>query len=193
MTNSLASWLKRNRYILAVCLTLLLVKLSSFAFYYESYDYFTRELLNEDGDGYAKDALILREFYPNTLVYALGYRYDSIHYIEIARNGYYHEKYLAWPPGYPLLIRLASLTGLENVTSGVVISNIFHFISVIVFYFVALHYIKGENAFVAAMLFAFFPPNFLSEQWPSQTKCLWPSAFFHGYFSNVKITAGVEP
>ncbi len=58
------------------------------------------------------------------LLAAPWYRWDTVHYIEIARDGYADAQNTVWPPLYPLLIRLGMLLGLHPLFSALLVSNL---------------------------------------------------------------------
>ena len=114
----------------------------------------------EIGKAYPYTARLIDEF-RNPILYALGNHFDSQHYLDIARYGYSEERLYAFPPIYPLLIRFFSTaTGLGYILTGILISNIFSIVSVILFYRIALIYLDGKSSKIASLSFAFFPTNF---------------------------------
>lgn len=63
------------------------------------------------------------------------YRWDTIHYLEIAENGYRSDALdTAWPPVYPLLIKLFSLGFLPTLIAGLMVSNIAAIAALILLY-----------------------------------------------------------
>lgn len=58
------------------------------------------------------------------LFLAPWYRWDTVHYLSIASQGYFKEFLSVWPPLYPGLIRLLSATGMSSLLSAIIISNI---------------------------------------------------------------------
>jgi len=90
----------------------------------------------------------------------LFHGWDSAWYIRIAKTGYSYPAY-AFFPAYPFLIRVASgLTG-EYFISSFTVSFALGVLAVPMFQFLAEHYMSKNEAVVATLLFALFPPIFL--------------------------------
>jgi len=90
----------------------------------------------------------------------LFHGWDSAWYIRIAKMGYSYPAY-AFFPAYPFLIRAASgLTG-EYFISSFMISFALGILAVPMFQLLAEHYVSKNEAVVATLLFALFPPIFL--------------------------------
>ena len=89
----------------------------------------------------------------------LFHGWDSAWYIRIAKTGYSYPAY-AFLPAYPFLIRVAGgLTG-EYFISSFVVSFALGILAVPMFQFLAEHYMSKNEAAVATLLFALFPPVF---------------------------------
>ncbi len=89
----------------------------------------------------------------------LFHGWDSAWYVRIAKTGYSYPAY-AFFPAYPFLIRVASrLTG-EYFTSSFIVSFALGVLAVPMFQLLAEYYMSKNEAAVAALLFAFFPPVF---------------------------------
>lgn len=58
------------------------------------------------------------------LFLAPWYRWDTVHYMEIAQFGYSDLQNTIWPPMYPLLIRLGMFLGLHPFISALAVSNL---------------------------------------------------------------------
>ncbi len=52
------------------------------------------------------------------------YRWDTVHYLDIAQNGYSRAFLTVWPPLYSWLVHLVSLTGIAPMTAAILISNL---------------------------------------------------------------------
>jgi len=90
----------------------------------------------------------------------LFHGWDSAWYIRIAKIGYSYPAY-AFFPAYPFLIRVASgLTG-EYFISSFMVSFALGILAVPMFQLLAEHYMNKNEAVVATLLFALFPPIFL--------------------------------
>jgi Gpi18-like mannosyltransferase len=158
---SLGTLAREYRGVALVCAGLLAVKLISIALFFYTYDDFTAWISETQGNN-AAQIFSFRALHSNSVFEVLGYRFDSVSYVTIAREGYADARYLAFPPGYPLLIRLASWTGVGEVAGGVLVANVFQMVAVFLLYVLALRYLGRSAALLAAALFAFFPYNLLS-------------------------------
>ncbi len=92
---------------------------------------------------------------------ALGRQWDSMHFVNIASNGYpigvsNHILY-AFAPLYPSMITLLGGVIGDYYISGIIVSNTFYFMSLVVFYHVARLYMNRVCAYIATTLFAIFP------------------------------------
>lgn len=112
---------------------------------------------------YSIDGSFLTKKYDNTL-YQYFLRFDSGWYLDIARNGYSiienSQSNVAFFPLFPLLMKIGNyipILGLE--TSGILLANIFAFLSFFVFYKLLLLKWKdiSKSAFI---LFIIFPSSF---------------------------------
>jgi hypothetical protein len=94
-------------------------------------------------------------------ILALANRWDSQHFIEIARNGYptgvLNDLLFAFAPVYPALIAGLNMIVGNLYLSGVIVSNIFYFLAVFSFYKVARLYMNYDFACFSALLFGLFP------------------------------------
>lgn len=97
---------------------------------------------------------------PN-IILALANRWDSHHFLEIARNGYpvgvESDLLYAFAPVYPWMIALANHVFGNLYVSGVVVSNIFYFLSIVAFYKVARMYTDNQTSALLALVFGMFP------------------------------------
>lgn len=93
---------------------------------------------------------------------SLGYKWDSIHFVNIAKDGYpkgvTNDIKFAFAPLYPLLIRLGFLLFENYSISGIVISNFFYFISILFFFQVSRIYTDLKESALLTLLFGVFPP-----------------------------------
>lgn len=95
------------------------------------------------------------------ILLALANRWDSQHFIEIARNGYplgvSNDLLFAFAPLYPWMIAvLNSLLG-NLYLSATIVSNIFYFVAVVSFYKVARLYMPHDYACLSTLAFGLFP------------------------------------
>lgn len=95
------------------------------------------------------------------LILALANRWDSIHFVEIARNGYpsgvLNDLLFAFAPVYPFMIAGLNVIVGNLYLSGVIVSNVFYFLAVISFYKVARLYMDYDYACLATLGFGLFP------------------------------------
>ncbi len=89
----------------------------------------------------------------------LFHGWDSAWYIRIAKTGYSYPAY-AFFPAYPFLIRLASGLTDEYFMSSFGVSFALGVLAIPMFQLLAEHYMSKNEAAVAALLFALFPPIF---------------------------------
>jgi len=89
----------------------------------------------------------------------LFHGWDSAWYIRIAKTGYSYPAY-AFFPAYPFLIRVASGVTGEYFISSFIVSFALGILAVPMFQLLAEHYMSKNEAAVATLLFALFPPVF---------------------------------
>jgi len=95
------------------------------------------------------------------IILGLANRWDSQHFLEIARNGYPAGSEIgllyAFAPVYPWMVAgLNQLVG-NLYTSGVIVSNTFYFLSIISFFAVARLYMDYEKSCLLSLTFGLFP------------------------------------
>ncbi len=95
------------------------------------------------------------------IVLALANRWDSHHFLEIARNGYpsgvESDLLFAFAPVYPWMVALVGQAVGNLYLAGVLVSNAFYFLSIIAFYKVARLYMDYEESCLLALVFGMFP------------------------------------
>ncbi|MHA3962573.1 MAG: mannosyltransferase family protein [Candidatus Thorarchaeota archaeon SMTZ1-45] len=95
------------------------------------------------------------------LLLALANRWDSTHFLEIARNGYpsgvESDLLFAFAPVYPLMISIVGQALGDLYLAGVVVSNTFYFLSIIAIYKVARIYMEYKESCLIALVFGLFP------------------------------------
>ena len=95
------------------------------------------------------------------LLNSLGYQWDSIHFINIAENGYpkgvSNDILYAFAPFYPIMIKLVNYFFNNYLLSGIVVSNICYFLSIIAFFKVAFLYTDIKDSAWLTLLFGLFP------------------------------------
>jgi len=95
------------------------------------------------------------------MLLALANRWDSHHFLEIARNGYpsgvENDILFAFAPVYPWMIAMVNQAMGNLYLSGVLVSNVFYFLSIIAFYVVARMYMDYEKSCLLALVFGLFP------------------------------------
>jgi hypothetical protein len=86
-------------------------------------------------------------------------RFDTVYYLEIAKEGYSNSILSAWPPIYPLLIRGLSTLGIPPLTAALVISNLAWILAAaVLFYFLAE--LNSDLARRVILLMTVFPTAF---------------------------------
>ncbi len=85
------------------------------------------------------------------------FRWDTEWYITIALHGYTTEGSASFAPIYPLLIRLISLTGLNPMTSALLVSNIALILCCLLLYQEALERFDAKTASRTILYFLLFP------------------------------------
>jgi hypothetical protein len=95
------------------------------------------------------------------LFLAPWYRWDTVHYLEIADHGYLYRKInTVWPPLYPLLTRGLSVFISPSLLSAILVSNFAALASFFMFYLLVVD-IWGESIARKALLWmAVFPTAF---------------------------------
>ncbi|MBV8583790.1 MAG: glycosyltransferase family 39 protein, partial [Candidatus Eremiobacteraeota bacterium] len=89
-------------------------------------------------------------------VLAVWGRWDAVHYVDIASNGYYGTD-MAFFPLYPMLIALlGKLTG-NHLIAGLVISNVAFFVGLLYFYKLVEHQYNRHVAQRAVFYVSIFP------------------------------------
>ncbi|MBY8997055.1 MAG: glycosyltransferase family 39 protein [Candidatus Thorarchaeota archaeon] len=95
------------------------------------------------------------------ILLALANRWDSQHFLEIARNGYpsgvENDLLFAFAPVYPWMVAMIGQVVDNLYLAGVVVSNAFYFLSIIAFYKVARMYMDYEKSCLLALVFGMFP------------------------------------
>ena len=97
------------------------------------------------------------------MVLALGYQWDSVHYVQISEHGYPKTEtrtmLYSFSPLYPLLIRIITPIAGNPYLAGIIIANLFSLAAVCMFYRFACIFALPSSALKAALLFALFPTN----------------------------------
>jgi hypothetical protein len=95
------------------------------------------------------------------IILALANRWDSHHFIEIARNGYptgvESDLLFAFAPVYPWMITIVEQVVGNLYLAGVIVSNVFYFLSIVAFYKVARIYMDYEKSCLLSLVFGMFP------------------------------------
>lgn len=94
------------------------------------------------------------------LFLAPWYRWDTIHYLEIAQQGYADRQNTIWPPLYPLLIRLGMLPGLPALPSALLISTLSTFGALALLYHLVAQEWDEERARLSLLAVISFPTAF---------------------------------
>lgn len=95
------------------------------------------------------------------ILLALANRWDSNHFLEIARNGYptgvESDLLFAFAPVYPWMVAMVGQVVGSLYLSGVIVSNIFYFLSIIAFFKVARLYTDHRESCLLTLIFGMFP------------------------------------
>ena len=87
--------------------------------------------------------------------------FDGVHYLGIARHLYDYQYTQAFFPLYPLLIRFLSPIFMGNMLlTGLIISNTFFLLSLIVFYKLVARFASEKTAFWSILFLLSFPTSF---------------------------------
>ena len=109
------------------------------------------------------DMVIFTRYNPEflDLIQALGNQWDSNHFVTIAQNWYpvgvTNDRLFAFAPLYPASIRFLDQFVKNPYLSGVIISNVFYFLSIIVFFLVARLYTTFHQSILITLSFGLFP------------------------------------
>jgi len=93
------------------------------------------------------------------LFLAPWYRWDSVYYLELAQDGYSRPFLTVWPPLYSWLIRIVSLTGIEPMVSGIIVSNLCAILTLALLYRVSEEVSEGTGSSAVNFL-VLFPTAF---------------------------------
>ena len=93
------------------------------------------------------------------LFLAPWYRWDTVHYLDIAQSGYSRAFLSVWPPLYSGLIQLVSFTGISLIAAAVLVSNLCAVGAFILLYRMAEDLTEGAGN-RALFLLAVFPTSF---------------------------------
>ena len=89
------------------------------------------------------------------------FRWDTIHYLEIAEEGYSAASYnTVWPPLYPFLIKITSFLFKPPLLAAIIVSNIFFIIAIALFYLIVHKIFNEETAKNSVFYLLLFPTSF---------------------------------
>ena len=111
----------------------------------------------------------IRPFYKFLLTF--GHRWDGNSYTFIASHGYVingsEKNFLVFPPLYPIFIRAVSALGIDPTLSGMIISNVFFVLGMLLLYKLVKSIRTHEVALITVILISIFPTTyFLSVAYP---------------------------
>lgn len=129
----------------------------------------------------------MKPFYDFLLTF--GHRWDGNSYTFLATNGYVtngsEKAFLVFPPLYPTLIRIVSLLGINPTMSGVIISNVFFVLGMIILYKLVGSVWNKKTALTTIILISIFPTTyFFSVAYPESLFVFLFSLSF--YFAHKK-------
>jgi len=89
------------------------------------------------------------------------YRWDTVHYLDIAENGYMADRNTTvWPPMYPLLIKLFTFITNSYLLSGIIVSNLAFFCALYLLYLLTSTQYSEEVARRSLIYLIIFPTAF---------------------------------
>lgn len=93
-----------------------------------------------------------------------GHRWDGNSYIFIATQGYVtagpEKNFLVFPPLYPLFIKIISFLGINPILGGIIISNIFFILAMLVLYKLVIQKWGKKIALVTIISISIFPTTY---------------------------------
>jgi hypothetical protein len=89
-------------------------------------------------------------------ILAVWGRWDAVHYLDIARSGYYGTN-MAFFPLYPGLVNVVGRLVGNAMVAGLLISNVSFFFGLLFFYKLVEHELDRSNAFRAIFYISIFP------------------------------------
>ena len=104
----------------------------------------------------------IRHFY--NFLLTIGGRWDGNSYTFLATHGYViqgpEKSFLVFPPLYPAFIKIFSLFGLDPILSGVIISNVFFVLGMVVLYKLVESTWNKKVALSTVILISVFPTTY---------------------------------
>ncbi|PKO04915.1 MAG: hypothetical protein CVU41_14235 [Chloroflexi bacterium HGW-Chloroflexi-3] len=95
------------------------------------------------------------------LFLAPWYRWDTVHYLEIADFGYdFDPVNTIWPPLYPVLIKIINFLYQPSLVAGILVSNIFFIIGLFLTYVLTAEIIDEKTAKNTLLFLVCFPMSF---------------------------------
>lgn len=137
----------------------------------------------------------IKPFYKFILDFGGGW--DGNSYTFIATHGYItlgpERNFIVFPPLYPILIKTISFLGINPILSGVIISNIFFILGMIVLYKLVESVHNKKVAVITVILISIFPTTyFFSVAYPeSLFVFLFASSFYFAHKKSFLLSAFV--
>jgi hypothetical protein len=94
------------------------------------------------------------------LFLAPWYRYDTVHYLEIAQGGYSYPSLTTWAPVYPLLIHCLSILGLAPMLAALIISSAACLLALFLVYLLVYQFGGIRLADRTLLVIILFPTSF---------------------------------
>jgi len=89
------------------------------------------------------------------------YRWDTIHYLEIADYGYdFNSINSVWPPLYPFLIKITDSLFNPGILAALIVSNIFFIFGMVLFYLLTKELFSEKMSKDTIFYLIFFPSSF---------------------------------
>jgi len=152
---------KDRKYILTLIIVILIFKILGSMFV----GYYCKHRKTKQGLMF-RDRRILKQKKLSPTLIALGYHWDSIHYVNT--SVYWEENFRKagqlrnFAYLYPFFIMILGKIIGSNILSAVILSNLFSILASIAFYFVCKIYMNEEKSFSASVAFSLYPAFFVS-------------------------------
>jgi len=152
---------KDRKFLVTIIIVMIILKILGFSFviWYAN--------TNRTGGGMANsDMRAINQFKLSKTIMALGYRWDSIHYVNISLLWRAHfkkgEQLSNYGYFFPIMIMLVSLIVRSNIVAAILVSNVFSILTVLLFYSVCRLYLSEEKSFAASIALAIYPSYFVA-------------------------------
>ncbi|MCD4783347.1 MAG: glycosyltransferase family 39 protein [Candidatus Eremiobacteraeota bacterium] len=155
---------KDRKYLLILIILMLLLKVLGSLFV----NYYIKKGKMNQGLVYRSEK-VMKQAKISPVIMALGYHWDSIHYVNISYLGKEHFKLVGKEKNFalrnfgylfPTIIMILGWIFRSNILAGVIASNVFSILTIIAFYHVCRLYLSEEKSFAASALLMTYPAFF---------------------------------